>query len=1103
MDAKRASGASCSRSGHPRAFSLLPGDLNRLVAEIMTHDGEGSARHQDAVATRSPLERLGGVHGLATLLRVQLHAGLTESANSIAAGDIVARQDWFGVNYVAPKPPTSILRMMFATAFQDTTNFTLVVVATVSIVLGVSVSADPEKDWMEGACVLAAVFVIALVSALSDAQKEKQFQVLNAVNDNELVQVVRDGDPLEIRKWDVVVGDVVRLGVGDIIPADGIVIDARELQVDESAMTGESDFVAKRSSAATSPSTWTKNDEDQRAVVLLAGTKVMEGFGKMLVVCVGEHSQYGQMMTLIRGGGSSSSNTKARGQDTESSIKDHDIDDDELYVEIMTPTAAQTPELSPKYENEGECAATTEKESDRTPLGMKLDRLNLLLGKIGIVVALLVFVIMSARFSIETFAVDKEPWRAELLSNYLSYFLLGVTVLVVAIPEGLPLAVAIALAHSVRQMLRENNLVRHLNACETAGNATTICSDKTGTLTTNSMQVARVWVYGGDQAVTENEGHATAPDCFLSAKSMCDAASSHVKTTFCEGIAINSTAELILDPDHDLTQTTSSSNGSGNKTECALLAFVRDCGVDYRAVRSTATIGHVLTFSSEKKRMSVVVQSQQDKNKCRVYTKGAAETVLSLCSQIQNVDGSVSDLSALDSSSTSAATTTIDQFASQGYRTICLAYRDVEGHSVHAVSKWCDEDLERDLTCLSIIGIEDPVRPEVPGAVEACKRAGVVVRMVTGDNMLTACSIARQCGILSSDIKNEVQDAVLDGPTFRARVLDSRGNLVQSEFDKIWPQLRVLARSSPQDKYHLVQGLKQTQLVEQLVAVTGDGTNDAPALKKAHVGFAMGVCGTSVAKEASDIILMDDNFHSIVNAIKWGRNVYDSIAKFLQFQLTVIAVACTLACLGGIVLEQSPITAVQILWVNLFMDSFASLALATEAPSPSLLDRKPYPRSQPLLSRKMLKHIAGQAVFQFTLLTLLTFYGDAWFGIVSGRVKAESGKASPPASQHMTIVFNAFAWMQLFNELNCRKIHDERNIMDRTLWSNKLFIGGWLMQVILQVLIVEFGGELFHCVSLRWTQWLACIGMGACALPLGLLLRSLPLEQWVFLRKEN
>ncbi|RHY83373.1 hypothetical protein DYB31_011285, partial [Aphanomyces astaci] len=388
-----------------------------------------------------------------------------------------------------------------------------------------------------------------------------------------------------------------------------------------------------------------------------------------------------------------------------------------------------------------------------------------------------------------------------------------------------------------------------------------------------------------------------------------------------------------------------------------------------------------------------------------------------------------------------------------------------------------------------IVGIEDPVREEVPESIRQCNEAGIVVRMVTGDNIVTAKSIALKCGIISPNDGS----LVMEGSVFRARVLDANGNIKQDEFDKIWPMLRVLARSSPKDKHTLVSGLIQSNVVPhgpQVVAVTGDGTNDAPALKKADVGFAMGICGTAVAKDASDIILMDDNFRSIVSAVKWGRNVYDSIAKFLQFQLTVNVVAITTAVVGAIVLNESPLTAIQLLWVNLIMDTFASLALATEPPTDALLNRKPYPRTKALLSKKMLKHILGQSVFQLVLILLLVFRGEKFFGIDSGRRENQvlaSGERNPP-SQHYTIVFNTFVFLQLFNELNARKIHDEVNIFTN-LWGNTLFLSISVFQVGAQALICQLGGRAFGCTMLTTEQFFICIGLGSLSLPVGLVLR--------------
>ncbi|KAG9408090.1 hypothetical protein AC1031_021324 [Aphanomyces cochlioides] len=597
------------------------------------------------------------------------------------------------------------------------------------------------------------------------------------------------------------------------------------------------------------------------------------------------------------------------------------------------------------------------------------------------------------------------------------------------------------------------------------GSATTICSDKTGTLTTNRMTVMECYL-GNEE--------------FDNAQSLRLRASGVTKDVLCTGICINSTAE-ILPP----KQVGAKPEHTGNKTECALLQFAADLGVQYADVRKETEITRMITFSSAKKRMSVVIPLGE--NKFRIYTKGASEIVMGLCTSVQNLDGSVTTFD--DARKKTVNTTVIEKYAAQAYRTLCLAYRDVEAtvDEIKDASQWSDEDIEKDLTCVAVVGIEDPVREEVPGAIRQCNYAGIVVRMVTGDNIATAKSIAMKCGILVPGDKS----LVMEGAAFRKRVYDEQGNFLQDEFDKIWPKLRVLARSSPKDKHTLVSGLISSNLSTygpQVVAVTGDGTNDAPALKKADVGFAMGICGTAVAKDASDIILMDDNFKSIVNAVKWGRNVYDSISKFLQFQLTVNLVAITIAIVGAVFLEESPLTAIQLLWVNLIMDTFASLALATDSPTQALLERKPYPRTKPLISERMTKHILGQGIFQLTILLTMAFAGDKILGIPSGR-KYDRPNNDPTV--HFTMIFNTFVFLQVFNEINSRRIHDEINVFDG-IFSNTLYVGISVFQVVMQVLIVQFGSVAFGCHPLNQTQWLICIGLGALSLPLGLVLRLIP-----------
>ncbi|EEY70103.1 P-type ATPase (P-ATPase) Superfamily [Phytophthora infestans T30-4] len=995
-------------------FKLVTGDLIRLIETQHEHQAE-------------QLAKLGGITGVAASLGVNITQGL----NSNDSADLKQREDTFGSNYIPPPKAKALLELMWE-AFQDMTIIVLTISGILSVILAITVGDHPDTGWIEGACIIFAVLVVTMVTAINDYQKEAQFRALNAVKEDEKIKVIRNGVPAEVSKFGLVVGDIVRVDLGDIVPADGVVFDQKELKLDESAMTGESDLMVK-------------NTENP---FLLSGTKVMEGLGKMLVVCVGESSQAGIIKKLILGKDKEKEKAKEAEKKSAPSAA--------ATTPLPNPPAGANGTVEQKEEYDGET---------QSPLEAKLNRLTILIGKLGTTVALLVFIIMSIRFSVHNFTGDeKKEWKAKYVSDYLQFFIVAITVLVVAIPEGLPLAVTISLAYSVKKMLMDNNLVRHLDACETMGSATTICSDKTGTLTTNRMTVMQIWI-GGQE--------------FTSASQATDEMSESTRDVFCNGVCVNSTAEILPSkvpggqPEH-----------TGNKTECALLQFVRDCGVDYSSVRANTEIGHMLTFSSKKKRMSVVVK--RSASTCRIYTKGATEVVLGLCSKMKRLDGSVASLDG--NQKEIIGTSIIEKFASQGFRTLCLSYRDVET-SADEINEWSDDDVEKDLTCIAIVGIEDPVRKEVPDSIKLCHRAGIIVRMVTGDNISTARSIAGKCGIISPNDGS----LVIEGQEFRTRVLDGNGNIIQSEFDKIWPLLRVMARSSPKDKYTLVTGLMQSNLMPygpQVVAVTGDGTNDAPALKKANVGFAMGISGTAVAKDASDIILMDDNFTSIVSAIKWGRNVYDSIAKFLMFQLTVNVVAISLAFLGAVILEQSPLTAVQLLWVNLIMDSFASLALATEPPTQALLERRPYPKTKPLLSKIMTKHIIGQSIYQLVILLMLTFVGEKMLDVPSGRYQDLDEDHKHEPTQHMTVIFNTFVWMQLFNELNCRKIHDEPNVLEG-LMGNRVYIYVTILQILMQLVIVQCTGSFFNCEPLNAGQWGISIGLGAISMPLRVVLRCL------------
>ncbi|XP_075583338.1 plasma membrane calcium-transporting ATPase 1 isoform X15 [Pelecanus crispus] len=716
-------------------------------------------------------------------------------------------------------------------------------------------------------------------------------------------------------------------------------------------------------------------------------------------------------------------------------------------------------------------------KKEKSVLQGKLTKLAVQIGKAGLLMSAITVIILVLYFVIDTFWVQKRPWLAECTPIYIQYFvkffIIGVTVLVVAVPEGLPLAVTISLAYSVKKMMKDNNLVRHLDACETMGNATAICSDKTGTLTMNRMTVVQAYI---------NEKHY---------KKIPEPETIPEKTMayLVTGISVNCAyTSKILPPEKE----GGLPRHVGNKTECALLGLLLDLKRDYQDVRNEIPeedLYKVYTFNSVRKSMSTVLKNSD--GSFRIFSKGASEIVLKKCFKILSANGEPKVFRPRDRDD--IVKTVIEPMASEGLRTICLAFRDFPAGEPEP--EWDNEnDIVTGLTCIAVVGIEDPVRPEVPDAIKKCQRAGITVRMVTGDNINTARAIALKCGIL-----NPGEDFLcLEGKDFNRRIRNEKGEIEQERIDKIWPKLRVLARSSPTDKHTLVKGIIDSTVFEQrqVVAVTGDGTNDGPALKKADVGFAMGIAGTDVAKEASDIILTDDNFTSIVKAVMWGRNVYDSISKFLQFQLTVNVVAVIVAFTGACITQDSPLKAVQMLWVNLIMDTLASLALATEPPTEALLLRKPYGRNKPLISRTMMKNILGHAFYQLVVVFTLLFAGEKIFDIDSGR----NAPLHAPPSEHYTIVFNTFVMMQLFNEINARKIHGERNVFEG-IFNNAIFCSIVLGTFVVQIIIVQFGGKPFSCSELSIEQWLWSIFLGMGTLLWGQLISTIPTSRLKFLKE--
>ncbi|XP_044204884.1 plasma membrane calcium-transporting ATPase 2 isoform X3 [Thunnus albacares] len=1049
-------------------------------------------------------EDYGGVEGLCRRLKTSPTEGLAGTQT-----DLDKRKETFGKNLIPPKKPKTFLQLVWE-ALQDVTLIILEIAALISLGLsfyhppgessgescgaaagGVEDEGESEAGWIEGAAILLSVVCVVLVTAFNDWSKEKQFRGLQSrIEQEQKFQVVRGSQVIQLPVADIVVGDIAQIKYGDLLPADGVLIQGNDLKIDESSLTGESDHVKKAV------------DKDP---MLLSGTHVMEGSGRMAVTAVGVNSQTGIIFTLLGAGveeeekkekkdcshpihpiatiatdGAAGINAPGSASLINGKMQDGNMESNQIKVKKQDGAAAM--EMQPLKSAEGGEADEKERKKvsvskkEKSVLQGKLTKLAVQIGKAGLLMSAITVIILVLYFAIDNFVMQKHPWRPECTPIYIQYFvkffIIGVTVLVVAVPEGLPLAVTISLAYSVKKMMKDNNLVRHLDACETMGNATAICSDKTGTLTTNRMTAVQCYV--GDVHYKEIPDPGALPPKSLE--------------LLINSISLNSAyTTKILPPDKE----GGLPKQVGNKTECGLLGLVLDLKRDYQPIRNQIPeekLYKVYTFNSVRKSMSTVIKLPD--GSFRMYSKGASEIVLKKCSHILNEVGESRVFRPRDKDE--MVKKVIEPMACDGLRTICVAYRDFPNNPE---PNWDDENnILSDLTAICVVGIEDPVRPEVPDAIQKCQRAGITVRMVTGDNINTARAIAIKCGIIHPG-----EDFLcIDGKEFNRRIRNEKGEVEQERIDKVWPKLRVLARSSPTDKHTLVKGIIDSTMADQrqVVAVTGDGTNDGPALKKADVGFAMGIAGTDVAKEASDIILTDDNFSSIVKAVMWGRNVYDSISKFLQFQLTVNVVAVIVAFTGACITQDSPLKAVQMLWVNLIMDTFASLALATEPPTESLLKRKPYGRNKPLISSTMTKNILGHGVYQLVIIFTLLFVGEQIFDIDSGR---DAPLHSPP-SEHYTIIFNTFVMMQLFNEINARKIHGERNVFDG-IFRNPIFCSIVFGTFAVQIVIVQFGGKPFSCQPLDLEKWMWCVFLGLGELVWGQVIATIPNSRLRFLRR--
>ncbi|MDE6612284.1 MAG: calcium-translocating P-type ATPase, PMCA-type [Muribaculaceae bacterium] len=853
-----------------------------------------------------------------------------------------------GVNVLTPPARESLFKR-FLGKFADP----LVIILLVAGVLSISISCYEYWGLGEGAGVffepLGIFIAIILATGMSfyfELKADREFAILNQVNDDEPVQVIRNGMPTQIPRKDVVVGDIVIVNTGNEVPADGTLLEAVALSVDESTLTGEPLCRKTTDSARFDPeATFPSNH-------LLRGTKVMEGHGVMEVTAVGDATENGKVFEAAQ------------------------IDD-----------------------------------SVKTPLDEQLARLGTLISRISYIIGILV---VGGRMAVYFVNNDFE-WMS-FAAYFLQSIMIAVTLVVCSVPEGLPMAVTLALAYSMRRMLKTNNLVRKLHACETMGATTVICTDKTGTLTENQMRVYKTDFFGSpsDEVIYE-------------------------------GIAANSTAQLDLTGDKPSVL--------GNPTEGALLLWLKDRGVDYAEYRDAVVKVEELPFSTERKYMATVVTSR---NGDRVlYVKGAPEIVFGLCSDTAGATKDAVDARLL-------------QYQNMAMRTLGLAYQVLKpGDRTIADGRVVADRL----TFLGIVAISDPVRADVPDAVREVLDAGIGVKIVTGDTPATAKEIARQIG-LWDDARDSDRNIIV-GSDFDA--------LTDSQlYDRV-EDLKIIARARPLDKKRLVESLQRHN---EVVAVTGDGTNDAPALKAAHVGLSMGD-GTSVAKEASDITIVDNNFASIGRAVMWGRSLYQNIQRFVLFQMTVNIVACLIVLCGSFMGMQSPLTVTQMLWVNLIMDTFAAMALASLPPSKSVMKDKPRSRTSFIITRSMWCDIIGTGIIFFVVLIAFLYYLQhtqitSLTQLFSAEIVSSGHDLSP---YELSVFFTTFVFLQFWNMFNARAFATGKSSFHFKGCSGFLLIA--LIILLGQIAIVTVGGRFFGVTPLSLVDWFIIIGCTSVVLWIG------------------
>ena len=1175
-------------------FGLDATDLEKIISKYK----ERGTDYQDL----KYFEENGGPEKLFQSLKTDSEKGISNTKG---------REEIYGSNKVFVEEVPHFCMFVWE-SLEDLMVRILIASAIVQIVLSVAITDDDDNDWVDGVSIVLAILVVVLVGSITNYQKELKFHELNEIqSEGTKFTVIRNETPEQLTSDDLLVGDLIAINYGDVVSADLFLVDGHGIKMDESALTGESDAMKKESFQKCIE--LKKRGEKVPSPIILSGTHCIEGNGKAIVLAVGDHSQKG----------------------------------------IIKRTVFNAQEKS------------------QTPLEIKLDRIAELIGYFGllagIVTLISLFIRFGINFSVEMKEYDEDSKLESILTAFLqndpheindlevkSYtnnnlinptsqiynqivdiIILCVSIIVVAIPEGLPLAVTLSLAFSIKKMMDRNNLVRKMHACETMGGANYICTDKTGTLTKNEMNVFKILTGNGEKELVQNmevddvgkvddDGKDDNKNIKTNTvKQIRENYNTIFKNenywnTLKVAIALNVDSTIIKLNEPDINGDTEICE-TKNKTDKAFIDFLyrfkSPISIEKNKYLKDESKYKQFPFDSKRKRMTTFILNKEFPKGCRLFSKGGAENVSVFCKSY--LDPDTGNIKSLDNGIITRIKEKIEEFNKNKLRSLYIAYKDINENEYANCEKTNSENKlidQYDLIFLAVFGIKDSLRDGVKEAVRKCKDASVNVIMVTGDNIITATAIAKECGILGNDIdlknlqKNQIEEnpeimndqlkkgaymeellynqpQAITGNSFYnliegliceechkdsnfckcpkteaeakqiAKDTNSKPKPIKKDtiknienFKKITEKLKVMARSQPLHKYALVLGLKS---LGNVVAVTGDGTNDAPALSKSDVGFAM-FAGTDIAKQASDIVIIDNNFSSIITAIIYGRNIYDNIRKFLQFQLTVNFCACIIVFICACIGNETPLTPIQMLWVNLIMDSLGSLALATEPPYEELLKRTPTKRNESIINGKMWKHIIIQTLVQITILLVLFLLAPTFirerdlvrlaensliyycYGTLPGNTNPkniiygtesswnnnirllknidveECGRFSNRlnlnlafqeyynsngASSHMTIIFNVFVYYTLFNQINCRVIDDSFNIFIR-INKSLLFPLICFLEMALQAIIIEFGNEALHVVErgLTINHWGFTLLFSCITFVVSIIIKLIPLE---------